>query len=208
MDNPPSDGQSPAASTGGESIETRSPADSLPRHKSGLLLHALAGLEAGIVGVIWMFGCFVVAAFWEGRGIWAVPNLFSTLFYGDYAYQDQFLRTTWAGLAVIIVLYGIVGAVWGCIWKEERKPLLSFFGALTGLATYYFFFNFFWVHANPLIPLYAPVRQLQVAHILWGAALARSPGYSKRISATLTGPQISRGSNQAAAEIVSGELIR
>jgi hypothetical protein len=76
------------------------------------------------------------------------------------------------------------------------------------LATYYFFFNFFWVHANPLIPLYAPVRQLQVAHILWGAALARSPGYSKRISATLTGPQISRGSNQAAAEIVSGELIR
>jgi hypothetical protein len=179
-------------------------------HKSGLLTHAVAGLQAGVVGVIWMFGCFVVGAVWNGRNIWSVPNLFSTVFYGDFAWQDEFLRTTWAGCALIVVIYGLLGAAWGCLWKENRRALMSFYGALTGLAIYFFFFNFAWVHADPLLPLYGPLRQLQVAHILWGAALARSPGYSRRIAAAIT-PAVPREANPAAAqdaaESVSGELI-
>lgn len=179
--------------------------------KSGLLIHAMAGLQAGIVGVVWMFGCFVVAAFWNGRSIWSVPNLFSTVFYGDFAWQDEFLRTTWAGSALIIVIYGLLGAAWGCLWKENRRALMSFYGALTGLAVYFLLFNFVWVRADPLIPLYGPLRQLQVAHILWGAALARSPGYSRRIAAAIM-PAVPREASldatQDAAESVSGELIR
>lgn len=154
-----------------------------------------------------MLGCFAVAALWIGRSIWAVPNLFSTVFYGDLAYQDEFLRTTWAGLAVIVVTYGILGGVWGCFWKE-RKPLLAFLGALTGLATYYLLFSFFWARVDPLIPLYAPIRQLQVAHILWGAALARSPVYATRISQTVSESRNPVPHGQAGAQIVSGELIR
>jgi hypothetical protein len=178
----------------------------------------VAGLHAGIVGVFWMFGCFFLAAIWKGGGIWSVPNLFSTTFYGDDAYQDEFSRATWAGIALILVVYGLIGAAWGCFWKERRKPLMSFYGALTGLVTYYFFFDFVWTHADPLIPLYAPVRQLQVAHILWGAALARSPGYSRQIVMAMMPPAITgsasasddagKPNNQDAAEIVSGELIR
>lgn len=177
-----------------------------PRPKSGLLTHALAGLHAGIVGVIWMFACFAVAALLEGGGIWSIPNLFSTTFYGDFAYQPVFLRSTWAGLALIIVLYGLMGAIWGCVWKEHRKALLSFYGALTGLAVYYLFFNVVWVHLSPLIPLYAPVRQLQVAHILWGAALARSPGYSKRISAAMT-PSVSAVTQSAVSRATGGVVV-
>jgi hypothetical protein len=154
-----------------------------------------------------MFGCFVIASFWYGRGIWAVPNLFSTVFYGDLAYQDEFLRTTWAGLALIVVMYGILGGIWGCFWKE-RKPLLSFFGVVTGLATYYFLFNFFWTRVDSLIPLYVPIRQLQVAHILWGAALARSPVYAARISRAVSESAKFGAANQQGAQIVSGELIR
>jgi len=145
----------------------------------------VAGLHAGIVGVFWMFGDFFLAAFWNGRGIWSVPNLFSTVFYGDDSYQDEFLRTTWAGIALIVVVYGLLGAVWGVYWKERRRSLMSFYGALAGLLTYYFFFNFVWTHVDPSIPLYAPVTQLQVAHILWGIALARSPGYSRRLGSVL-----------------------
>jgi hypothetical protein len=178
VDNPSSDGHLP-----GDIYRVPSATQSVPARNSGLLIHALAGLEAGMVGVIWMFGCFVVAAFWIGRGIWSVPNLFSTVFYGDFAYQDEFLRTTWSGIALVTVIYGLIGAAWGCFWKEDRKPLLAFFGAVTGMAVYYLFFDLIWQHANPLIPLYAPVRELQVAHILWGAALARSPGYARQIAA-------------------------
>ena len=191
-------------------------APSALRRKPGWLIHALAGLQAGVVGVIWMFGCFVAAALWGGSGIWSVPNLFSTVFYGDYAYQNEFLRTTWAGSALIVVVYGLIGVVWGCFWKDRRRPLLSVYGALTGLAVYYFFFNLVWIHADPLIPLYAPVRQLQVAHILWGAALAKSPVYSARIAAAGKPPTIGNDASngggtpqapQDEAAIVSGELI-
>jgi hypothetical protein len=188
------------------------------RHKSGWLVHALAGLQAGIVGVIWMFGCFIAAALWTDSGIWSVANLFSTVFYGDYAYQNEFLRTTWAGIALIVVVYGVIGVAWGCFWKDGRRPMLSVYGALTGLAVYYFFFSFVWTHADPLIPLYAPVRQLQIAHVLWGAALAKSPVYSARIAAAVRPPGVGGGdgnhaphqpqaSHEEDAEIVSGEVI-
>jgi hypothetical protein len=183
-----------------------------------LWLHAIAGLQAGIAGTAWMFVCFAIAALWNGQSIWSVPNVFSILFYGENVYQDEFSRKTWAGIALIVVLYGLLGAVWGCIWRDRQKPLLTFFGALTGLATYYLFFHVIWVHTNPLIPLYAPVQQMQVAHILWGMALAKSPGYSRRIQmATAPSTQLATTSpatpeaavaNQEAAEIVSGELIR
>lgn len=141
----------------------------------------MAGLQAGVTGVFWMFGCFVLAAFWGGHSIWSVPNLYSTVFYGEDAFQDEFLRTSWAGLALIVVLYGLLGAIWGCWWKDERKPLLTFFGALTGLVTYYLFFGLIWPHLDASLSIDVPVRQVQVAHILWGAALAQSPGYSVRI---------------------------
>jgi len=190
--------------------------------RPGLLVYAMAGLQAGIVGVLWMFGCFVVAAFWSGGGIWSVPNLFSTVFYGDFAYQDYFLRSTWAGMALIVVIYGLLGAVWGCFWKSERKPLLAFFGALTGVAVYYLCFDFVWQYVDQLIPLYAPTRELQVAHILWGVALAKSPGYARRIALAESGtppagppesaspPPVLHSDNQPSgddAESVSGELI-
>lgn len=155
-----------------------------------MLTCALAGLHAGIVGIVWMFGCFVVAAFWNGVGIWSIPNLMATVFYGDIAFDDEFLRTTWAGLALMVVFYGLIGAIWGCIWKGDRKRLLAFYGALTGLAVYFVSFHYIWPRMNPLLPLHEPVRQLEVAHILWGAALSRSPGYVRKILAALAPPVV------------------
>lgn len=178
--------------TGVPELRGGQPHTSPPRSDSttsepGFTICALAGLHAGIVGVFWMLGCFVIAAFWNGRSIWSVPNLFSTIFYGDNAYQDEFLRTTWAGIAFLVVAYAIPGAVWGCWWKSEGKPLLRLFGAFTGLSVYYLWFDFIWPRLDPLIPLYAPVHQLQIAHVVWGAALAASPVYAGRIRAGLAG---------------------
>ncbi len=182
----------------------------------GVLVHALAGLQAGVAGVFWMFGCFAVAAFLGGDGMWSVPNAFATAFYGDYAYQSEFRQTTWAGIALILVVYGLLGAIWGWWWKDERKPLLRLFGAITGLVTYYVFFGYIWPRADPLIPYYAPVRQMQVAHILWGAALAASPAYSKRISQVIAPAPLEYTAGTATsgqsmkpedAESVSGEVI-
>ena len=185
-----------------------------------MLTYALAGLEAGITGVIWMFACFFVAAYWNSSGVWSVPNLFATVFYGDYAYEGDFRRSTWAGIALIVVIYGLLGLVWGWLWKDNRRPMLSFYGAMAGLAVYFIFFDFIWTHLNPLIPLYAPVRQLEVAHILWGVGLARSPVYARRITTAMLPPVVFNApmyppapvnppvAGQDEAESVSGELIQ
>ncbi len=159
-------------------------------YRPDILVHAFAGLQAGVVGVVWMFLCFFAGAVWSGGGIWSVPNLFATAFYGEYAYQNEFFRTTWAGIALIVVIYGLIGAVWGCIWRGQRRPLLTFLGVITGIVVYYLSFNFVWPRVDPLIPLYAPLGQMQLAHILWGAALSKSPIYSNRITAALAPPPV------------------
>jgi hypothetical protein len=134
------------------------------------------------------------------------------MFYGDYVYQDEFFHTTWAGLATIVVIYTVLGMLWGVVLGERRRPLLAFSGALTGLLVYFLFFNFIWVHLAPSIVLYAPARQLEVAHILWGAVLAKSPAFAARISAAAAPPGPPNppmpGPDQAPAEVVTGELIQ
>lgn len=178
----PADGSFPSPENGAGAKPFASPPP------TRLPVYAMAGLQAGVTGVFWMLGCFAVAAFWGGHSLWAVPNLFSTVFYGEDVAQDEFLRSSWAGLALIVFIYGVLGVVWGWWWKGERKPLLTIFGALTGLVTYYLFFGLIWPYAVPVMALYAPVRQLQVAHILWGVALANSPVYSSRIILALLPP--------------------
>ena len=221
MDNPTPNGSNPEGSYSAPYSEPRATVAANPQRRPGILTYAFAGLEAGVTGVIWMFACaFLSAAYWNSSGLWSMPNLFATVFYGDYAYEGDFRRSTGAGIALIVVIYGLLGLLWGCFWKENRKPLMSFYGALTGLAVYFVSFSFIWTRLNPLIPLYAPVRQLEIAHILWGMALARSPGYARRIAVAMLPPAVFSApaypapplnppaAGQDDAESVSGEVIQ
>lgn len=220
MDFPPSDGQFSAEvhppevppSTAGDA-EPRDPTSYAvhpppPAYKPGVLVFALAGLQAGIVGVVWMFVCFFVGAIWTDSGLWSVPNLFATLFHGEYAYQNEFFRSTWSGIALLVVIYGGIGALWGMMWRGRRRPLFAFTGAIMGLLVYYLFFDFIWPHANPMIADYAPVRELQLGHILWGVALAKSPAYAARIATALTPaaeyqpPPDSNGPSPVSGEVI------
>jgi hypothetical protein len=84
-------------------------------------------------------------------------------------------------VAVFIAIYGALGILWGCIWRDESRPRLTLYGALFGIVVYYALFHFVWRRANGLIVLYAPVRTIALAHVLWGMILAKSPKYARRI---------------------------
>lgn len=146
-----------------------------------------------------MIAWLMLASRTSGRSAWMVPNLFATLFYGTEAYRNEYLRSSWAGLALIVFIYGCAGALWGLAVRESRPRFLAATGAVTGLAVFYVFFRIVWLHAAPLLTLYAPDRQLEFGHILWGLALARSPEFARRI-ALATGVY-------APEEIKSGEVI-
>lgn len=178
------------------------------------LRHALAGLQAGVLGALLLVAWLMIGALWNGRSIWVVPNLFASTFFGSGAYRNQFLRTSWTGVALLVVLYGLLGAVWGCIWRDERKRWLGLYGAVAGLCVYFFLYDFMWPHVNPLITLYAPDRQLELGHLLWGIALARSPLFARRIadstSRSTANPNVPPAvhDGDAGQEVRSGEVIR
>ncbi|MDP9054452.1 MAG: hypothetical protein M3N93_09155 [Acidobacteriota bacterium] len=172
------------------------------------LRHVLAGLQAGVLGSLVMFLWVMLGSVWNGRSAWVVPNLFSTTFFGNEAYRNQFLKTSWVGVAVTIAVYGLLGVIWGCIWREERPRWLSAYGAITGLAVYFLFYHFVWRHVNPIVTLYAPDRQLQTGHLLWGMVLARSPLFARRIADAADETEFAGSQPAPEPEIRSGELIR
>jgi hypothetical protein len=174
------------------------------------LRHALAGLQAGVLGALVLFACLMVGSLWNGRSVWVVPNLFATTFFGSGVYRNQLLRTSWTGIALMIAVYGLLGSLWGCIWRDKRIPWRGLYGAVAGLCVYYLFYDVLWRHINPLVTLYAPDRQLQVGHVLFGIVLARSPVYARRIAdSVLTKPTAPpEVYDVAAQEVRSGEAIR
>jgi hypothetical protein len=174
------------------------------------LRHALAGLQAGVLGALVIFACLMIGSLWNGRSIWVVPNLFATTFFGSEVYRNQLLRTSWTGIALIVAVYGALGVLWGCIWRDRRKPWLALYGAIAGLCVYFLSYGSLWRHVNPLVTLYAPDRQLQLGHILWGMVLARSPLYSRRIAESLREepPAPPEVQDVVVQEVSSGDIIR
>lgn len=171
---------------------------------------ALAGVQAGMLGSLLIFACLAIGSLWNGHSIWATPNLFATTFLGGAVYRDHFVQASWTGLAIIFALYGLLGGVWGLVWGARPRRWLAVYGAVAGLAVYFLLFDFAWKHLNPLMPVYAPERQLQIGHVLWGIALARSPLYARRISQAASPgiPVPPEPQDAEAQEIRSGEVIR
>jgi hypothetical protein len=168
------------------------------------LRHALAGLQAGVAGALAMLACLMIGSIWDRRSIWLVPNLLATTFFGTDVYRNQFALTSWSGVALIVAVYGFLGMIWGCIWGEARTQWFGLYGAIAGLSVYFVVFRFLLRHANPLVPLYAPDRQLEVGHLFWGLFLARSSKYSRRIAEASVEP-VARETDH---ELRSGEVIR
>ena len=126
------------------------------------LRHLLAGLEAGMLGAIYMIVWLMLGSRLARRSIWDIPNLFATTFYGPMAYEGQYFRSSWSGVALIVAICGLGGMLWGLVWRDDRQPFLTLFGGIGGLAVYFLFFDFVWKWVNPEIPMYAPLRQLQI----------------------------------------------
>ena len=86
---------------------------------------------------------------------------------GPDAYGNHFLRTSLAGASLVVVIYGILGIVWGYACAElgvnRHSPFVTLAGAASGLAVYFVFFHFVWPNTRPLLTLYAPERQLEAA---------------------------------------------
>ena len=141
----------------------------------------LAGLEAGIIAALTLLGWLALASAWYRRSIWTAPNIMATTFYGEAALGRNFTSRTVAGIALYLVLYGIIGALFGLTLAGRDAGLrITSIGVLVGLGWYYLSFAILWRNINPLIPMYTLNGPMMLGHALFGGLLGRFPRYMDR----------------------------
>src|ERR1044071_4243347 len=79
----------------------------------------LAGLQAGMLGICWMLIWLGISAEWQRRSFWTAENLMASAFYGGSAIRSDFASPTLSGMAVYLVLYSLIGAVFAVLVRDR-----------------------------------------------------------------------------------------
>ncbi len=145
---------------------------------------ALAGIQAGVIGALVLLGYLAVDSAWHRRSVWTVPNLLASTFYGDSAYRQEFNSRTSTGVALFVVIYGLLGGLFGLLVRDHGSlTRAAVLGLIYGTAWFFLSFDWLWKHVNPLVPLYSPDRAMLVGHLLYGAVLGgRFPACRREMS--------------------------
>lgn len=139
----------------------------------------LAGLQAGMTGTLWMLAWMGFAAKWKRLSFWTAENLFATAFYGDAALVPGFSVRTISGLALYILIYSTLGALFALLWRRSMpRTRVVLLGILFGAGWYYVSFHLLWRAAMPLVTLLHPERVTLIGHVVYGAMLGRYPLYA------------------------------
>ena len=152
-------------------------------------LLALAGIQAGVGGALVLLGYLALDSAWHRRSIWLVPNLLASTFYGESAYQPRFGARTSSGLALLLVLYGVLGAVFGLVVRDQGSRLrMTLLGLIFGTGWFFLSFDVLWKYVNPMMRLYSPDRAMLVGHLLYGGLLGRRFSFYLRSMSAAEGP--------------------
>lgn len=171
MDDSTESPASEAASGAGEFQSAEKP-------PAGTVNFALAGLQAGMLGVFGLLAWVGVSAALERRGFWSEENLFASLFYGSDALRAGFGSKTFSGLATYLIVYSALGALFGMAVRVRLGPLRTLLAAvLFALAWFYVSFHLIWKSVIPLAYLLYADRPMLMGHLIYGAWLARFPAY-------------------------------
>ena len=148
-------------------------------------LLALAGIQAGVGGTLVLLGYLALDSAWHRRSIWLVPNLLASTFYGESAYQPRFSARTGSGLALLLVLYGVLGALFGLVVRDQGSRLrMTLLGLIFSTGWFFLSFDVLWKYVNPMVRMYSPDRAMLVGHLLYGGLLGRRfPFYVRSMSA-------------------------
>ena len=141
-------------------------------HRAPAVSALLAGLQAGIVGVFWMLLWLGITAVWQQRSFWTAENLLASAFYGPRAIHSGFASQTLSGLALYLTLYGLLGAGFAALVRDDFTRLrTTLFAMVFALAWYYVAFHLLWKSIMPLVALLHVERTTAIGHLLYGAIL-------------------------------------
>jgi hypothetical protein len=176
-----------------DTTETRVPA---------VLSAILAGLQAGMVGALWMLAWLGVSAAWRNQGFWNSENLFATLFYGSDAVRSDFSWKTLSGLALYLLLYSLLGGIFALALRgRARSGRLVLVGIIFGLGWFYLSFHLIWKTVMPLAYLLSPDRPTLIGHLIYGVCIGRFPAHDpgRRLEVAPAAPETLEPAPQEAA---------
>ncbi len=137
---------------------------------------ALAGIEAGILGGLAMFGWLAVSSLLDLHSGWDVPNLLGSWLQGRPVLHHGFGSVTISGLGLHLFVSGVIGMLFGLgIGDSRNRFRVTLLGLVTGLVWYYFSQVFFWRKLGILSMVYSPPRSMLLGHLFFGLVLGRFP---------------------------------
>jgi hypothetical protein len=138
----------------------------------------LAGLQAGMMAVIVMLAWLGVSALWQGHTFWTTPNQMATLFHGGAAIRAGIGPFTPSGIALYVVSYSLLGAVFAMIAPRSLTGLgMMLAGVLVAVGWYCLWFRVLGQSMMPLVWMLHAERPTVFGHVLYGVLLARFPVY-------------------------------
>jgi hypothetical protein len=148
------------------------------RRAAGALPFFLAGLQAGMLGILAMLAWLGVSSAWLQRSFWTPQNLMASLFYGNRAIHPGFAGYTLCGLAIYLILYSLLGALLALVVRDRVSRIrILLLSVLFALVWYYLSYRVLWRSVAPLIALLHVERATILGHLVYGTVLARYPLY-------------------------------
>ncbi len=149
--------------------------ESVPANNTTIFL---AGLQGGMVAALWMLVWLGISAMWMRRSFWSAANIMATVFFGDAAIHPGFASTTPSGVALYLMIYSLLGAVFALAIRRRLTGLGTLLvGVLFAIAWYWLWFRLLALRLMPLVWLLHTERATQFAHVIFGALLGRFPHY-------------------------------
>ena len=136
----------------------------------------LAGLEAGMLGALAMLAWLGVTAMLLRRTFWMPANLMASVFYGSSAIINAFGRWTPSGVALYLVVYSLLGALFA-LAVQNRLPRfrLTLVSVLFAVCWYYLSFHVVWPAVAPLLARLHVEGTTLWGHVIYGAMLGQYP---------------------------------
>lgn len=134
------------------------------------------------MGALAMLVWFAMASNWRDDPWWAFSNLMASGVYGDAVFRVGFGPASWFGMALLVFLAGLWGALLGLLAPESTS---SFRFLLLALAV-----SLGWYYATatpvlnrwaPLVPLYISKPALFAGHVIYGLFLAGERRHFRRL---------------------------
>ena len=146
------------------------------------LAFSLAGLQAGMIGICWMLAWLGLSAMGQRRSFWTAENLMASVFHGGAAIRRGFGASTLSGLALYLLAYSLLGAVFAVSVRDRFTGLGTVLvGVLVSMSWYYLWFRALGQSAMPLVWLLHDESGTILGHVVFGALMARFPAYLPKL---------------------------